>query len=48
MTRCVRANTGTCSSQFCHEPERPWMKTTGGPEPMSITFTRRPPTVTHR
>ena len=24
------------------------MKTTGGPEPMSMTFTRRPPTVTHR
>ena len=28
MTRWSRANTGSCSSQFCHEPDRPWMKTT--------------------
>ena len=28
MTRCSRAKTGSCSSQFCHEPDSPWMKTT--------------------
>ena len=37
-----RAKSGSCSSQFCHEPDRPWMKTIGGPEPSSTTLTRRP------
>src|SRR3954453_19542882 len=37
------------SSQFCHEPASPWMKTIGGsPSPMSTTFTRRPATSTNR
>ena len=36
-TRCSRAKWGMFSSQFCHEPERPWTKTTGirAPEPSS-------------
>ena len=31
ITRCVRANTGSCSSQFCQEPDRPCTNTSGGP-----------------
>jgi hypothetical protein len=47
-TRWSRANTGSCSSQFCHDPDSPWTNTIGGPDPSSITFTRRPPTTIQR
>ena len=40
---------GMFSSQFCHNPPRPWMNSRGGPEPpVSTTLTRRPRIVTER
>src|SRR3712207_4763984 len=46
MTRWDSMNCGICSSQFCHEPESPCTKTSGGPEPTSRTFAGRPSTST--
>ena len=31
----ARAKWGMFSSQFCQQPASPWMKTTGGPSPIS-------------
>ena len=52
ITRCSRANTGSCSSQFGHEPESPWTKTSGWPVrrswPSSIVLTGVPSTISQR
>jgi hypothetical protein len=49
MTRWSPLKAGMFSSQFTHEPLRPWMKMiVRSPEPMSMTFIERPPTSTHR
>ena len=37
-----RANTGSCSSQFGQEPDRPCTNTSGGPAPSSIMLTGWP------
>ena len=42
MTRWSRAKSGMCSSQFCQQPDSPWMISDDrGPSPMSTMFIQR-------
>ena len=44
IARWVRAKWGRFSSQFCQQPERPWMKTIGVPSPISTKLALAPTT----
>jgi len=48
ITRLDADSAPICSSQLGQHPDRPWMKTIGGPDPISTVFTALPATSTHR
>src|SRR5690606_9098665 len=48
MTRCSFFSTGTTGAHTPTDDAKPWISTTGGPSPSSITCTRAPAASTNR